>query len=87
MIQKIETAQKVPNEFGSRWADVPKIKSKFQYLLDQKIEETKDDDNKTDNSDCGSDRVHNLDICDHVGFNEAINDLNRTIAKVNEERM
>lgn len=35
MVQKIQTTTKTPSEFGSRWSDVPKIKSKFQYLLDQ----------------------------------------------------
>lgn len=85
MVQKIQTTAKTPSEFGSRWSDVPKIKSKFQYLLDQKIEETEDD--KVDCSvgdSCGSD---SLGICDHVGFTNSLNDLNRTIARVNKERM
>ena len=78
MVQKVQATTKTPSEFGSQWSDVPKIKSKFQYLLDQKIEEIEDD--KVDNCDgssCGSD---NLGVCNHVGFTNSLNDLNRTIA-------
>lgn len=84
MIQKIQQSQPM-NEFGSKWDDVPQIKSKFAYLLDKKIKET--DDDCFNNRNSNSSGIHNMDICDHVGFNNSINDLNRTISDINRERM